>query len=426
MPDDEQKLSELPEPEAPEDLAAAFNLSIQLTDELLKVQEQLEQRMTAMETELAATNRFLTSVLLSMHSGLIAVDSQERIVAFNEAAETILGIRAQEAFGRLYSEVVKEKDAGRATGKYRDTGATNASMGQVLKEGSALLNVEQEALRPDGSTVGVSHSISAIRDEDDQIIGAVDVFKDLSEIWRLEERLERSDRLAMVGQMSATVAHEIRNPLNGIEGFAGLLARQFPDDDSRHHYAQNILDGVRTLNKTVTDLLEFARPTRLNLRQTKLSVIFEQALFFLREEIKNPVKDGRTEIIPENIEIETSYSSEADELVADPEHLRGTFLNFLKNAAQAMPGGGTITVTTEPAEDNRIRARIADTGTGIDPEIKAKLFTPFITTKEHGTGLGLAQAKKIIEEHQGSIEVESEPGKGTTFVVTLPVDPRMQ
>ncbi|MDP6506141.1 MAG: PAS domain-containing protein, partial [Planctomycetota bacterium] len=113
LAEDEQKLSELPEPEAPEDLAAAFNLSIQLTDELLKVQEQLEQRMTAMENELAATNRFLTSVLFSMHSGLIAVDSQEHIVAFNEASETILGIRAQEALGRLYSEVVKEKDAGR-------------------------------------------------------------------------------------------------------------------------------------------------------------------------------------------------------------------------------------------------------------------------------------------------------------------------
>jgi len=422
---DPPQLSQLPEPKSPEDLAAAFNLSIQLTDEVLKVQAQLEKRLTAMENELATANRFLYNVLSSMHSGLIAVDIEERIVAFNAAAEEILGISESEAYGKPYGELIKEKGLGKATGKFRNDsgGPTPITIRQALREGSPLLNAERELVRPDGSTVGVSSSISALKDDSGEIMGAVEIFKDLSEIRRLEERLERSDRLAMIGQMSATVAHEIRNPLNGIEGFASLLEREFPEDDSRRRYVRNILEGVRALNKTVTDLLQFARPARLNLRTTRLSKILEQALFFLREEIKNPQTDGRAQPISKNIEIQPDYSQEADEIVADAEQLGGTFLNFLKNAAQAMPDGGTINVSTEPSEEPaNCVIRIADTGVGIPPEIRQQLFTPFVTTKEHGTGLGLAICARLVKEMGGSIDVESDEGEGACFSISLPLD----
>jgi PAS domain S-box-containing protein len=421
-------LSQLPEPKSPEDLASAFNLSIQLTDELLKVQDRLEKRLTAMETELAAANRFLHNILSSMHSGLIAVDIEERVIAFNAAAEKILGIPATETFGKPYSEIVREKDIGKPTGKFRGNASpAPVTIRQALKGGSLFLNIERELLRPDGSAVGVSSSLSALKDDAGHIMGAVEIFKDLSEVRRLEERLERADRLAMIGQMSATVAHEIRNPLNGIEGFASLLEREFAGDEPRRRYARNILEGVRALNKTVTDLLQFARPTRLNLRPTRLSQLFEQALLFLREEIRNPKRDGRSQPISPDIAIQTDYASAVDEIVADAEQLRGTFLNFLKNAAQAMPDGGHIHITTGPAENPAyVLIRIADTGIGIVPEIREKLFTPFVTTKEHGTGLGLALAKKIIESHQGTIDIESEPGKGATIILRLPRDPRAQ
>jgi len=422
------ELSQLPEPQNPEDLASAFNLSIQLTDELLKVHEQLAERLTAMENELAAANHFLHNILFSMHSGLIAVDRQERIVTFNSAAEAVLGIPASEALGKPYRAVVREKDPGKATGKFREkSGPAPVTIHQALREGSPFLNMERELLRPDGSTVGVSGSISALKDDQGNVMGAVEIFKDLSEVRRLEERLERADRLALIGQMSATVAHEIRNPLNGIEGFASLLEREFPEDEPRRRYARNILEGVRTLNKTVTDLLQFARPARLNLRPTKLSQVFEQALLFLREEIRNPQTDARSQPISQDIDIETDYSPEADEIVADAEQLRGTFLNFLKNAAQALPDGGKIMIATHAADNpSHVLIRIADTGVGIAPEVREKLFTPFVTTKEHGTGLGLALAKKIIESHQGTIAIESEPGQGTTILVSLPKDPRTE
>jgi PAS domain S-box-containing protein len=437
-----QELSQLPQPKDPEDLAAAFHLSIQLTDELLKVQEELERRVGTMETELAVANRqlaekvdelqrttqFLNYVLSSMHSGLIAVDREERIVAFNRAAEEILKIPISEALGRPYREILKGRDEGRATGKFREGASpVPASIHQVLQEGSHHLNVEREIGCPDGTTIGVSSSISALKDTDGRVIGAVEIFKDLSEIRRLEERLERADHLAVIGQMSATVAHEIRNPLNGIEGFAGLLEREFPPDDPRRRYARNILDGVRALNKTVTDLLQFARPTRLNLRTCRLSQIFEHTLVFLREEIRSPRADGRAPRLSPHIQIETHYQPEADDLIADVDQLRGILLNLLLNAAQAMPNGGEIRVRTEAAEiPSRIRIRISDTGTGIPPDVQAKLFTPFFSTKEHGTGLGLALTKKVIESHQGAIRVESEPGRGTTFILTLPKDPRAE
>ncbi|HID31213.1 MAG TPA: hypothetical protein EYP19_14615, partial [Desulfobacterales bacterium] len=249
---------------------------------------------------------------------------------------------------------------------------------------------------------------------------------DLSELRRLEERLERADRLAVIGQMAATVAHEIRNPLNGIEGFAGLLEREFPEDDPRRRYARNILEGVRALNKTVTDLLQFARPARLDLRPWRLSHIFQQVIFFLQEEIRSPRKDGRSTPLSAHIKVETAYDTDADEVIADREQLRGAFLNLVLNAAQAMPDGGVIRIESRPADTKgQLCIRISDSGTGIPPEIREKLFTPFVTTKEHGTGLGLAITKKIIESHQGAITVESEPGKGTTFTVVLPRDPRV-
>lgn len=436
------ELSRLPDPQDPEDLAAAFHLSIQLTDELLKVQTQLEGRVGAMENELAVANRqlaekvdelnratqFLNNVLTSMHSGLIAVDRQERIVAFNKAAEDILGIPAAEALGRPYGKIVQEKNTGRATGKFRQrTEGASRSIRQALQEGSPHLNLERELARPDRSTVGVSSSISGLRDGDGTILGAVEIFKDLSEIRNLQERLERADRLAVIGQMSATVAHEIRNPLNGIEGFASLLEREFPEDDSRRRYARNILEGVRTLNKTVTDLLQFARPARLDFRACRLSEIFQHALLFLKEEIKNPRADGRSPRLSPDIRIQEKYAPDVDEITADPEQLRGTFLNLLLNAAQAMPDGGTLRVDTAPANTSgHIAIRISDTGHGIPPDIRGQLFTPFVTSKEHGTGLGLALAKKIIDSHLGHIDVESEPGEGTLFTITLPKDPRAQ
>lgn len=438
MPDE---LAQLPQPKDPEDLAAAFHLSIQLTDELLKVHDQLEERVSSMENELAVVNRelaekvdelsrtseFLHYVLTSMHSGLIAIDREEYIVAFNRAAEEILGISAAEALGKPYREVISERGLGKPTGKFRHSNELGPSMiQQVLQEGSHHINVERELLRPDNTTVGVSSSISALKDSSGGILGAVEIFKDLSELRRLEERLERADRLAVIGQMAATVAHEIRNPLNGIEGFAGLLEREFPEDDPRRRYARNILEGVRALNKTVTDLLQFARPARLDLRPWRLSHIFQQVIFFLQEEIRSPRKDGRSTPLSAHIKVETAYDTDADEVIADREQLRGAFLNLVLNAAQAMPDGGVIRIESRPADTKgQLCIRISDSGTGIPPEIREKLFTPFVTTKEHGTGLGLAITKKIIESHQGAITVESEPGKGTTFTVVLPRDPRV-
>lgn len=237
------------------------------------------------------------------------------------------------------------------------------------------------------------------------------------------ERLDRSERLATLGQVAASLAHEIRNPLAGIAGAVGVMADELPDTDPRKEIMEEILSQTRRLTKTVQDLLTFARPATPTLGPCDLHQVLDRVLLLVAED---PIAKG--------VRLVRNYAPNLPRLEADDKQLGQVFLNLLLNAAQAMHGDGQVTITTrldgtrradgEPSatgDRHTIEASLTDTGPGIPPAVLSDLFTPFFTTKPRGTGLGLAISRRIVEDHGGWIRVESVPQQGATFRVGLPV-----
>jgi signal transduction histidine kinase len=238
----------------------------------------------------------------------------------------------------------------------------------------------------------------------------VEIFSDLTEFRELEERLDRADKLAALGQLAAQVAHEIRNPLNGIEGFASLLLRDLGQGDRRREFARHILAGAQSLNKIVGNMLLFCQPCTLQPRQTCARKVLEEALAFVLEECRG---QGR-----ENLHVHRDYEPDGEPIEADPDQLRQAFMNLLLNAVQAMGDGGDIRLTSRDRPEG-LEIRIQDSGPGIPRGLREKVLDPFFTTKSTGTGLGLAIVQKIVRLHGGELRLES-PGEGTAAVVTLP------
>ncbi len=399
------------------DLVAAFHLFNQYTQRLEEAYNQLQNRVKEIDREMAYTNaclkdkveeldsltKYLNSLLSSIHSGVIAVNLRGEVTMLNKAAEKILNLDASGVMGKRVESFFQSSDGSKPL------------LLLALESGKNCIDVERKIETNKRVLKWIESSVSLIKDVNENTIGAVEVFRDLSEIRELEMRLRNADKLAAIGAMAACIAHEIRNPLNSIEGFSALLARDFEDSDPRKKLVRNIIQGTKNLNKTVTELLIFARPLRLKLRNNSISNILDKTLFFVAEDMR---QRGLT-----NILIRKDYTVDTDFLQCDSEKLHQAFLNLCLNAVQSMACGGCLTIFTRLVEGNvqgNIQVGISDTGTGIKKEVVHKIFDPFFTTKQEGTGLGLAIVSRIIEAHNGKIYVESMEDRGTTFYINLP------
>ena len=377
--------------------------------------KQLQDRVKKIDQEMAYTNeclnkkvleldnqtRFLNSILGSMHSGVVAVDNDGKIMTFNNVAESTLNVFARDVLG---------KDIRSALGHI---GGFVDLLLESMSKNKKINNIKRIIEIDEGETRNIESSISILKDENGTITGAVETFHDLSEICELKGRLNSANDLVSVGTMAASIAHEIRNPLNGIEGFASLLERELEGDSLR--LIKHIIKGTKNINKIVTDLLFLARPIKLNRRRDELPKIIDKALLFVDQELGH--KGSR------NIQIEKDYDSCDDFILCDTDRLQQAFLNILLNAIQSMPEGGKIKIFTRKSTTKDIpiiQIGFVDTGDGINDGTIKKVFEPFFTTKDDGTGLGLAIVRKIIELHEGRINIFSGPEKGTTIMVNLP------
>jgi len=353
--------------------------------------------------ELDATRAYLHNVLESMGSGVIAVDTQGRITTLNAAAEQMTGFQRDDVLGRHYTDVFPERDEG-------------APAILLSLETRAPHVFKERALhRRDGRAVPVGVSSSPLRDANSAISGALEIFHDLTEVKRLEERVRCADRLVALGEMAATVAHEIRNPLGGIEGFAALLERDLAGQPDQCEMARQIVQGARALNRIVAGLLDFTRPVELRFRRARLDEVADAALAVVEQEMR-AAHPGVTVV--------RDYAEETT-VTIDPEQMYGVVVNLARNAWQALGTEGGITVTIDGARhsagnDGALALCVRDTGCGMSDETRRRLFSPFFTTKESGTGLGLSVVRKIVEAHGGMIEVETALHEGTAFTVTLP------
>lgn len=363
----------------------AFNRTTQTMEESYRRLEtrlqELDRELETRNRELALTSDYLNSIMESMSDGVIAVDTGERITTFNGAASRVLGFQAGDIVGSHFREVFG-----------RDFST---------RDGRALLELRAQ----DGHTVQVIERDSPLFGRNGARIGVVKVFQDQTELETLRTKMRQQDRLAAIGEMAATVAHEIRNPLGGIRGFASLLARDLNDDDPRRRLVDKIQIGARELERVVSELLEYTRPLQLQLRTVSCAELVDVTL-------------GYVELGNRPVQIKNGI---ARDLLAsvDPDKIRQVFLNIILNAVQSIDGPGEVHITAKPS-NALIAIAFKDTGCGMSSEQLTQVFSPFFTTKEKGTGLGLAVASKIVEAHNGSITVESNPGEGSTFYVHLP------
>ena len=376
---------------------------------------QLQERVKKIDQEMAYTNeclnkkvqeldnqtRFLNSILGSMHSGVVAVDNDGKIMTFNNVAESTLNVIARDVLGNSFRN------------SFSHIGGFVDLLLESMSNNREVHNLKRVIEMDDGETRNIESSISILKDENGAITGAVETFYDLSEICKLKGRLNSASDLVSVGTMAASIAHEIRNPLNGIEGFASLLERDLKGDNLR--LVKHIIKGTKNINEIVTDLLFLARPIKLNQRRYELPKIIDRALLFVDQELGH--KGSR------NIQIEKDYDRSDGFILCDPDRLQQAFLNILLNAIQSMPEGGKIKIFTRKSTTKDIptmQIGFVDTGDGINDGTIKKIFEPFFTTKDDGTGLGLAIVRKIIELHEGRINIFSGPEKGTTIMVNLP------
>jgi len=374
-----------------EELGKNFNYMIQ---QIRLHRNELENRLR----EITSLKAYTDNVLSSMTNGLITVDLEERMVTLNETAERFLGIKKEEILG-----VSLEKVLGSQHPLYN-------GISETLAHGKGIFHSELE-LKAEGRSVWLTESTSLLTDGEGKKIGALVIFQDISEIKALEEKLRQADRLAALGVLSAGLAHEIKNPLSAIKTFVQLLPKKVENPSFMEKFNITVPREIDRINHLVEDLLELTRSRRRSFGSVDVNKLILQIADLHSEEMNK-----------RHITFELHLARVIPRIHGDSETLFRALSNLVINSIQAMPNGGSLRISSDPgnAASPVVRITLIDTGIGMDEETARNIFNPFFTTKDKGIGLGLALTHKIIEDHRGTIQVFSEKGKGTTFILGLP------
>lgn len=343
---------------------------------------------------------YTENVVESMADGLISIDREGKIVTLNRQAAAILGSGRERLEGVKITSVLG--------------GGIDRILGSA--EGQSLVRDMEMEIHKDGDgkegMIPLSLSVAPLRDEKGEEMGSVLLIKDLREIRDLQEKVHRSERLASLGRLAAGVAHEIRNPLSSIKGFAQYFVKRFSGHDEEQGYASVMVKEVDRLNRVITDLLEFSGSKEPRRERQSLVTIVDQALKLLAPDLEI-----------RKVEVVREYEPDLPAIPVDRDRISQVFINLLLNALESMEAGGEIRVGLRRCgPPPAVEASVADTGTGIPEGELEKVFEPFFSGKKKGTGLGLAIVHQIIESHRGDIRVERRPGKGTVFRIRLPLN----
>ncbi|MEJ5360029.1 MAG: ATP-binding protein [Desulfobacterales bacterium] len=366
-----------------------------------------------LEEQLRRSNAFLRNLITSAVDGVIAADRKGRVIIFNDAASEIFGYTVEEALAgldvrRIYPDGL-EREVMRQLRSPEHGGR------------GKLRSFPVEVLHRDGSRIPINLN-AAIIYEGDREVATIGFFHDLRERLRMQKELEKTqlqllqaEKMASLGKLAAGVAHQLNNPLGGIILFAKLILEEYDLPPAVREDLNRVLHDAQRCRDTVKELLEFTRQTRHLMRPHDIHQAITRTLFLLK-----------SQSLFHNIEIETRFDPQVPPVTSDIQQLNHLFMNLILNAAQAMAGSGRLSIRTQHLpESGRVRVEVSDTGPGIPPEVLPHIFEPFFTTKPEGegTGLGLSLAYGIVQNHGGVLSAVSEPGKGATFVIELPVQP---
>lgn len=369
------------------DLAKANQLLNEKNADLSEKVEELHQM----------TGR-LQCILESIGDGVLVVDPNLCVERTNPAFLSLLEKKKKDVEKRAYSDVMEELGNPKA-------------IQEAIKKGNVVL--DQERVRKTGGhTITVLASVAPVRSTDGEIIGAVEVLRDITPLRLLQEKVQHQQRIAALGEMAASVAHEIRNPLGTIEGFARLLKSDLDKDGLEHHsrMATKIIAGVTNLNYVITNLLTYARPLSLQNDTFDVSMLLSSV-----EDLLNGLAAQH------HVELELTHAGKLHTASGDIRQLRQVLVNLGRNAIEACAGmqNGRVTIRSDIKKRSAIFT-VTDTGCGIPKKDINHIFDPFFTRKDAGTGLGLSLCHKIVTAHGGEIAAESQVGAGTTFTVTIP------
>jgi two-component system sensor histidine kinase HydH len=345
------------------------------------------QAYRSARASLTRVKAFSDNVIQNMPAGLVTINSDHEVTSMNKAAKDILG-----------GDLIKPLQP-------------LIELTRDMKTPRKILNREINlAIDPDHRVL-LDITASPIRDSDNQVKGFLFLFRDLTQIRKLKKQVETNKRLAAIGKLAAGVAHEIRNPLSSIKGFATYFSKRYEDNAADKETAQIMVREVERINRSITQLLEFAKPMGIEKKQVDIHKMIAHSLKLVHHDLEQKKIKATVDIDTEKSVIHT-----------DGDRMNQVLLNLYINAIEALKENGILQILVQDAVDgDRIEIRIQDNGAGIDPDFLDQIFDPYFTTRSNGTGLGLSIVHRIIENLEGRIRVESKKGKGTCFIIDLPV-----
>jgi PAS domain S-box-containing protein len=358
----------------------------ELVSQLKEKERELEVLRKKAEDRAIAIEGYNENILQSVPSGVISFDEGMRVTKVNFAAEKILEVQGEHIIGKYHAEVL------------------NKPITDFLNDRKYIERGEISYLTPSGKRIWLGLTLSPLKDREGSVIGQILVFTDLTHLKAFESQIKLRDKLSSLGEISAGIAHELRNPMGVIAGYTKLLSKKA--DTSLKPTVDAIAKEIGVMDRIISDFLSFAKPPELNILNIDLKEILENCVSSATGERKD---------IAVHLGIDDLPVIKGDEVL-----LRQAFINLIQNSVEAMPQGGKLSVKALPLKEDYLDIAIADTGHGISENIKDRIFLPFFTTKEKGTGLGLAIVHKIVISHGGNIFVESSD-KGTTFRIRLPL-----
>lgn len=357
---------------------------------------------------------FYKSLIQNLNSGLIASDLHGEINFVNQAAAKMLNYNRQELLGKNIKDLFAADEE------------SQKCLRAVFLPNKRLNDKEVNFLLKDGSIIVVGLNSSQLHDENNNFEGIILLFRDLTEIRHLKGQIERMEKLALLGELSAGIAHEIRNPLAGIRAAAQLLQENTHHNPIQVQIIERIIREVDKANKLLKEFFKFAKPGKPNLKFHDIELLIDGVYLLLAPQLRK-----------KNIEFHTDFANDSSQVYVDDTQIEQVLINLFLNAIDAMPEGGRLSIKTYSKNINLMNpsmnhlemdnnklcyvyVEISDTGCGIPEQNMKKIFNPFFTTKGHGLGLGLPICSRLISENSGNLDLESKVGQGTKITLALP------